>query len=67
MAETYRYKVYINLGLGLLLFGVLVISMFTKIEFYEKVMREFSGIVIALLIINGLEWLRLEEERIIDG
>ena len=67
MAESYRYKVYINLGLGLLLFAVLVISMFTKIEFYEKVMLEFSGIVIALLIINGLEWLRLEEERIIDG
>lgn len=63
--ESFKYKIWINLGFGLLLLTVLLISIFTnKIELFERVMEEFSGILIALVLINGLEWLRLEGEKV---
>lgn len=65
MAESYRYKVYINLGFGLVLFVMLLISMFSgRIEIYEETILAFSGMIVGLLIINGLEWLRLEQDRL---
>ena len=62
--ESYRCKIYINLGFSFLFLVLMIVSIFiNKVEIFEKVFLEFSGLTIGLLLINGLEWLRLENDR----
>jgi len=62
--ESFKYKIWINLGVAFFSILVMLISIFSqKWDIYKNLEGTFGGIWLGLILINGLEWARLEQER----
>lgn len=61
--ETFKFKAIINLGVAVFSLFVMVISTFTQMDIYKNFEGTLGGIWLGLVLINGLEWLRLEQQR----
>ena len=62
--ESFKYKIWINLGVAFFSILVMLISVFSqKWDIYKNLEGTLSGIWLGLILINGLEWARLEQER----
>lgn len=59
--ESFKSKIYVNLGVSIFFIILLLVSIFIKNYYiFEISIRNFSGILIGIILLNGLEWLRLE-------